>query len=126
MSSVTARRSTRRARPGTELITIYWRDIPAQVTGRAGGEKVALELSSRFQVAIDRAAAVADKVKYDEYIGEWRRQATPCGDDIQAEAEARAAQLEADYTRERIAQLVANGGWAEPPTEQAGDEGGRQ
>lgn len=124
---MTGRRSTRRARPGTELITIYWRDIPAQVTGRSGGEKVAVELSSRFQVAIDRAAAVADKVKYDEYIGEWRREATPCSDDIQAEANALAARLEAEFTRERIAGLVANGGFAEPPDEPRtiDEEGGR-
>ncbi len=95
-------------------MTILWRDIPAQVTGRSGSEKVALELSARFLVAIDRAAAIADKVKYDEYIGEWRRQSTSIDTDtdINVAAEATVARLEADYTRERVASLVANGGYA--------------
>ncbi len=107
---MTARSGRRAVR--SELITILWRDIPAQVTGRSGAQKVAIELSSRFQVAIDRAAAVADKVKYDEYIGEWRRQSVPCEGDVEAEAAAAAARIEEEFTRERIARLVANGGYA--------------
>ena len=107
-------RRERRPRPGAELITILWRDIPAQVTGRSGADKVAIELSPRFQVAIDRAAAIADKVKYDEYIGEWRRESSTLGDDmdINAEAEAEAARIKDEFTRERLASLVANGGFA--------------
>ena len=33
-----------------------------------------------------------------------------CGDDLDAEASARAAALEADYPAERVKQLVENGG----------------
>ena len=102
------------------LSTIYWRDIPAQVTGRAGSDKAAIELSARFQVAIDRAAAVADKVKYDEYIGEWRSENTPLEGEIQAAVEQRAAALEEEFTRERIAALVANGGNETPEQPQRG------
>ena len=99
----------------SEVVTILWRDIPAQVTGRDGNEKHAVELSSRFQVAIDRAAAVADKVKYDEYIGEWRQTKEPLDGDLAGAVEAEAARLEGVYTRERIATLVANGGFEEAP-----------
>ena len=117
-------RRKRAARPGSELITILWRDIPAQVTGRSGGEKVAVPLPRRFQRAIDRAAKIADKVKYDEYIGEWRRQSTPCDGDIESEARAAAAQIEDELTRERLAVLVANGGYAASPEDAESPDGG--
>ena len=117
-------RRKRAARPGSELITILWRDIPAQVTGRSGGEKVAVPLPRRFQRAIDRAAKIADKVKCDEYIGEWRRQSTPCDGDIESEARAAAAQIEDELTRERLAVLVANGGYAASPEDAESPDGG--
>ena len=40
-----------------KLITIYWRDIPAQVIGQQGRQRIKQELDRRFAVAIDRAAA---------------------------------------------------------------------
>ena len=38
-----------------KLISIYWRDIPAQVVGRQGRENFKKELEPRFAKAIDRA-----------------------------------------------------------------------
>ena len=112
---MTARRPpTRNQRKRSELITILWRDIPAQVTARAGRKKKAVELPGRFQTAIDRAAMVAGKQTYDQYIGEWRRTATGCGDDVEAEATAEAARLDRDYPIERLAMLAANGGFEQP------------
>ena len=54
----------RRGRGGPGLTTIYWRDIPAQVTATTedGGKEQVL-MHDRFQVAIDRAAAVAGLTK---------------------------------------------------------------
>jgi len=47
----------------------------------------------------------------DDYLNAWRRAAAePCGDDLAAEAAAKAAAIEADYPADRIRQLVANGG----------------
>ena len=67
----------RRGRGGPGLTTIYWRDIPAQVTATTedGGKEQVL-MHDRFQVAIDRAAAVAGLTKTDDYVNEWRRVAT--------------------------------------------------
>ena len=113
----TQRRTRKTARGGSELITILWRDIPAQVTGRSDGDKIAVELPRRFQRAIDKAAAVANKVKYDEYIGEWRRLAVSIDGDVDAQANAEVERLEAEYTRERLAEMVANGGYADGPGE---------
>ena len=42
-----------------KLVTIYWRDIPAQVTAQAGRHREKALLDARFQHAIDRAATVA-------------------------------------------------------------------
>ena len=95
--------------PGT-LTTIWWRDIPAQVVARDRRQAHKIVLHRRFQVAIDRAAMQAGKRSASDYIEEWRREAKPCGDDLEVIANAEAARLEAEYTREVLARLVAAGG----------------
>ncbi len=94
-----------------QLITIYWRDIPAQVTARDGRRKASVQLEDRFQIAIDRAAAAAGLETTDDYLGEWHRQAvdTP-GDDLQAEVEAAAEELEAAFPQVLLQKYVVNGG----------------
>lgn len=93
-----------------ELTIIYWRDIPAQVTARSGRQKATIALPRRFQAAIDRAAGVAGKEKYDEYIGEWRRETSACSPDLQATVDAEAARLGELFPRERLKEFVENGG----------------
>jgi hypothetical protein len=92
------------------LITIFWRDIPAQVTASANGETAKVMLEPRFQHAIDRAAAVADLTETEAYVAQWRRVSTPLDQDPQSTADQAAATLQADYPRERLEQLVAQGG----------------
>lgn len=106
-----------------QLTIIYWRDIPAQVTARSGREKATFELPRRFQAAIDRAAAVAGKEHYDDYIGEWRRETSNCSDDLQGSVDAAVAVFEADYPRERLKGIVEAGGYdpTKPSTEPSPD-----
>jgi hypothetical protein len=52
----------------------------------------------------------AGKKSASDYIDEMRRDARECGDDLEAEANAEAARLEAAYTREVLAKLIAAGG----------------
>ena len=97
------------------IMTLYWRDIPAQVIAEQGRgrnrEQAKIELARRFAIAIDEAAMRDGADSTDDYLADWRRGTSePCGDDLQAEAEARAAQLEADYPSERVRILVENGG----------------
>ena len=73
-----------------------------------------MELPGRFQTAIDRAAMVAGKQTYDQYIGEWRRTAKACGGDVETEAIAEAARLDGEYPLERLARMAANGGFDRP------------
>jgi hypothetical protein len=96
-----------------QLTIVYWRDIPAQVIAKAGRTAAKRELSKRFIEAIDMAAMRSGASETDAYLADWRRADTvPCGDDLEAEADAAAARLEAEYDTERVKALVANGGRA--------------
>ena len=93
-----------------KLVTIYWRDIPAQVNAQAGRTRHAAPLHRRFQRAIDRAAMAAGLTDAHEYVKEWRREDRACSDDLEAEANAEAARLDALYPRERLNAVAASGG----------------
>jgi hypothetical protein len=92
------------------MTVIWWRDIPAQVTGRDGRRQSKIVLHPRFQVAIDKAASRAGKRSYNDYIEEWRRTQRSCGTDVDAEVAAEAERLEGDYDKHRLAQLLQSGG----------------
>jgi hypothetical protein len=97
-----------------QLTVVYWRDIPAQVIVKAGRQAAKRQLTERFEKAIDRAAMKAKLRDTDSYLAEWRR-ADPveCGADLEAEAAAAAARLEAEYPDDRLDRLVAAGGLQE-------------
>ena len=94
-----------------QLTVVYWRDIPALVIAKAGRRNAKIQLSERFEKAIDRAAMRAKLTGTDAYLEHWRRGApAECGDDLEAEAHAAARRLENDYDDARLAALVAAGG----------------
>jgi hypothetical protein len=96
-----------------QLTIVYWRDIPAQVIAKAGRSAAKRELPKRFIEAIDMAAMRSGASQTDAYLADWRRaDPVPCGDDLEAAADAAAARIEAEYDPERIKALVANGGRA--------------
>ena len=112
----------------SSLIIISWRDIPAQVIVKRGREAAKVQLSHRFQEAVDRAAMRAGKGSSDAYLADWQRSPPrPCGDDLQAEAAAEAARIEARYSDEDLESLIrskgldpalhANESGAAPPAE---------
>lgn len=88
-----------------KLITVYWRNIPAQVIAKRGRQSAKVMLSQRFQEAIDRAAMRAGKGGSDAYMSEWRREPVACGDDLQSEVDAAAERLEQAYSDEDLATL---------------------
>ena len=111
---VRERQATRRGgrrRGGPTLSTIWWRDIPAQLTGRSGDDQHKVLLHARFQHAIDRAAAVAGLTSTQDYVQQWRTSSSPLTDgDIEATLDQRCADIDDQYPRERLEALVANGG----------------
>jgi hypothetical protein len=88
------------------LIVISWRDIPAQVVAKRGRETFKVPLSARFQEAVDRAAMRAGKGSSDAYLADWRRVPRDCGEDLQAEATAEAARLEALFSDEDLERVI--------------------
>ena len=94
-----------------QLTIVFWRDIPAQVIAKAGRKSAKVQLSERFEKAIDRAAMRAKMAGSDAYLEHWRRaQPVDCGDDLESEAAATAQRLETEYDDDRLAGLIAAGG----------------
>ena len=93
-----------------KLITIYWRDIPAQVTAREGRVREKALLEARFQHAIDRAAAVAGLTDTDSYIAQWNRKTFACEGDMAEAVAKEATKIEENYPAERLEILVKQGG----------------
>ena len=101
-----------------QRIDVYWRDIPAQVLIKRGRERGKYLLAHRFQAAIDRAAMRAGKGGSDAYLEEWRRVTVTVPDEgthAQALAEQLGAAIEANYSDEQLAALVANKGFEPTP-----------
>lgn len=90
-----------------KLILISWRDIPSQIVVKQGREAAKVQLSHRFQEAIDRAAMRAGKASSDAYLADWKRSdPVACGDDMQAAAQIEADRLEAQYSDEDLLRLI--------------------
>lgn len=97
------------------LQIVYWRDIPAQVIVKTGRKSVAKrELPLRFTEAIDMCAMRSGAAETDDYLAEWRRSdPVDVGDDLEAEAEKAAQDIETTYNKERLLALVNAGGHEE-------------
>ena len=93
------------------ITIVSWRDIPAQVIVGKGRSAAKVQLSERFEQAIDRAAMRTGARGDADYLGEWRR--TDAGEaegDPATVATSLAASIEADHTPASLAALVENGG----------------
>jgi hypothetical protein len=96
-----------------DLITVYWRDIPAQIIVKKGRKTAKRELSLRFTEAIDMCAMRSGAHETDAYLADWRRGAPETvSDDLEAEADKAAAALEEKYTKERLKGLIQSEGKA--------------
>jgi hypothetical protein len=97
------------------LVTVYWRDIPAQVIVGKGRRAAKAPLPERFEQGIDRAAMKSGMAGDDAYLAQWRK-----SDPIEVEGDAEevakseAARLDAEYDQEKMKSLIANDGWEEP------------
>ena len=95
------------------LIVTYWRDIPSAVSVKLGRKEEKRMLDNRFMEAIDMAAMRSGATDTDSYLNDWRRsEPVPVSDDLTMEADKAKAAFEAEFTREKIKTLIANGGKA--------------
>ena len=94
-----------------KLTIVYWRDIPAQVIVKAGRKSAKRELSLRFTEAIDMCAMKTGAADSEDYLADWRRgDAVEVSGDIEAEAEKALKEIETQYTKDRLVELVNQGG----------------
>ena len=96
-----------------DVTIVYWRDIPAQVIVGKGRRGAKIQLSERFEQAIDRCAMKVGARDDDAYLSEWRK-AAPYEVEGAQEDIARnvAASLEAEFDTDRLKSLIASDGWS--------------
>jgi hypothetical protein len=96
-----------------DVTIVFWRDIPAQVIVGQGRRGSKVQLSERFEQAIDRAAMKSGARDTDAYLAEWRRAAPyPVEGDPDEVARSEAARLETEYDTARLRALIDNHGRA--------------
>ena len=90
-----------------EVTIVYWRDIPAQVIVGKGRRGAKVQLTERFEQAIDRCAMKIGAKDADAYLAEWRK-APPYEVEGEADevAKAEAARLEAEFDSARLKALI--------------------
>ena len=96
-----------------DVTVVYWRDIPAQVIVGKGRSGSKVQLSERFEQAIDRCAMKIGAKDADAYMAEWRK-APPYQVEGEAHviAAAEAARLEAEFDTRRLRELIETEGRA--------------
>ncbi len=96
-----------------DVTIVFWRDIPAQVIVGPGRRGTKIQLSERFEQAIDRAAMKAGARDTESYLADWRRAPPyPVEGEPAEVAQAEAARLEATYDAARLKTLIDNHGRA--------------
>ncbi|MEN8840990.1 MAG: virulence factor [Octadecabacter sp.] len=96
-----------------DVTIVYWRDIPAQVIVGKGRRGTKVQLSERFEQAIDRAAMKSGAAGTDDYLADWRKApAYPVEGSDADVAASEAARLEAEYDKDRLMVLINNDGRA--------------
>jgi hypothetical protein len=96
-----------------DVTIVYWRDIPAQVIVGKGRRGAKVQLTERFEQAIDRAAMKTGAAETDSYLAEWRKAPSyPVEGEAEEVAASEAARLETEYDKDRLKSLIDNDGWA--------------
>ena len=95
-----------------EVTVVYWRDIPAQVIAGKGRRGSKVQLSERFEQAIDRAAMKCNLKGSDDYLAEWRKaEPYPVEGDPDTVARNEAERIEIEFNQEKLKALIENEGW---------------
>jgi hypothetical protein len=84
----------------TKVKILYWHDIPIQVKAEDDDGRAGVQLSDRFQAAIDEAAMAANLIGDDDYTNGFRWQEIQSRDGSAEEvARSVASELEAKYAQ---------------------------
>lgn len=91
----------------TEYQITFWRDLPSMVVARDADNTTKTPLPQRFQEAIDEAAMRLGAIDSNAYLEGWTRAEwvqTP--DDPVATCERVVADLESEWTAERVSEYL--------------------
>jgi len=98
-----------------DVTVVYWRDIPAQVIVGKGRRGSKVQLTERFEQAIDRVAMKVGAKDADAYMAEWRKAAAyEVAGEPDAVAASEAARIEAEIDTAALRTLIDQDGWATP------------
>lgn len=90
---------------------LYWRDIPSMVKAKVGRKRLSQPLPDRFMEAIDMAAMRDGETDTDAYLEHWRASDNfDIEGDPQTYLQKVAADLDAQFPRERLIAIAKNGG----------------
>jgi len=94
-----------------KLTIVYWRDIPTQVIAQKGRTRHSVPLTDRFLKAVDAAAMIGGETESDDYMAHWRKETQACDEStMEADANALAEKLEAEFSKEDLRDLIKNQG----------------
>jgi len=86
---------------------MYWKDIPAQVKAEDESGSAKAALTPRFQESIDAAAMADGSTGTDAYMDGWQWSLKQERDgSAQEVVTAVAAELEAEYTKAKLVELI--------------------
>jgi hypothetical protein len=87
----------------TEIQVTYWREIPSMVAARNGEDTAKVQLSQRFQEAIDEAAMRLGESSADDYMAGWVRSAwEEFGHDPVEAAQLKSESLDSEWPQKRL------------------------
>lgn len=94
-----------------QKIIVYWRDIPAQILVKQGRKSARRELPATFMEVVDACAMRVGAKDSEAYMAEWRKsEPVEVSDDLEQEAETALADILAAYPKDRLKQLLDQGG----------------
>lgn len=97
----------------TKVSIVSWRDIPAQVIAGKGRKAVKIQLSEKFEQAIDRCAMKTNLKDSDSYLSEWKKTVIEHDQTTELEAAERESKnLEEKFNAKTIKAYLDNNGWS--------------
>ena len=95
-----------------EITIVCWRDIPAQIIAGRGRKAIKVQLSDKFEKAIDRCAMKTGMKDSEAYLSEWNKSTikSDSNSDLEAVEEERKT-LEEKFDTDTLKAYIENGGW---------------
>ena len=93
------------------LTIVFWRDIPAQLIIGSGRNAIKLQLSDKFEKAIDRCAMKVGARDSESYLQDWQKKTVPMQSTGTNAINLEAEKLEKYYTTEKLKTLIIKNGW---------------